>query len=417
MSLTKVTYSMIQGASANVLDFGAVGDGVTDDTTAVQNALDYCQTNSVALFFPSGTYVINDTITKPESFFGVNMFGEGAKNSILDFSSISTFGKPGLLIIGGSGQLANSSIQSIGFKGNQNVRAIEIQGQCGQKFQNCSFDDFLVGGYFHNKATGSFSEFDVFENCFFKDCFLAIEYARDLGDDSFHGSGLLNCVVDNFNNAVARIRVNANCKPYSAPMTAQFFVNSNCAIIENIGAQSCTFYGVISVETFSDLATLASNAEVGLVGGVSYLGTPPVWGTLTVARDTTIDSSGVLQSLDSMWVSQPTAINTSAFSTIYAPRGMTKGARLIVVYFEGTFVEATYVLLSLASPYGFYPTPTIVAKNIADNGGFSGADPIFALETVTSGLQIKQGLGPATDATAKAVFYQLGVGAASTPWL
>jgi len=34
MSLTKATYSMIYGAPANVLDFGAVGDGVTNDYAA-----------------------------------------------------------------------------------------------------------------------------------------------------------------------------------------------------------------------------------------------------------------------------------------------------------------------------------------------------------------------------------------------
>jgi polygalacturonase len=32
MTLTKVTYSMIAGAVTNVQDFGAVGDGVADDT-------------------------------------------------------------------------------------------------------------------------------------------------------------------------------------------------------------------------------------------------------------------------------------------------------------------------------------------------------------------------------------------------
>ena len=57
MSLTKVSYSMITGAPVNVMDFGAVGDGVTNDTVAIQAALNIAGRKTV--YFPAGTYLIN----------------------------------------------------------------------------------------------------------------------------------------------------------------------------------------------------------------------------------------------------------------------------------------------------------------------------------------------------------------------
>jgi len=58
MSLTKVSYSMTAGAPVNVLDFGAVGDGTTDDTTAFVNALAAADT----VYVPDGHYKLTNTI-------------------------------------------------------------------------------------------------------------------------------------------------------------------------------------------------------------------------------------------------------------------------------------------------------------------------------------------------------------------
>lgn len=61
MSLTKVTYSMIAGASINVLDYGAKGDGVTDDTAAIAAAI--AAAGAIAyeekgIYFPAGNYCV-----------------------------------------------------------------------------------------------------------------------------------------------------------------------------------------------------------------------------------------------------------------------------------------------------------------------------------------------------------------------
>jgi hypothetical protein len=63
MTLTKATFSMIQGAPVNVLDFGAIGDGVADDTDAIQAAADYAASISAPLYGSYGTYKITDTIS------------------------------------------------------------------------------------------------------------------------------------------------------------------------------------------------------------------------------------------------------------------------------------------------------------------------------------------------------------------
>jgi len=45
----------------SVKDFGAVGDGVTDDTDAIQNAIQYCSDNKLKLYIPGGqTYLITE---------------------------------------------------------------------------------------------------------------------------------------------------------------------------------------------------------------------------------------------------------------------------------------------------------------------------------------------------------------------
>jgi hypothetical protein len=70
MSLTKVSYAMINGDPANVLDFGAIGDGVANDTVAIQAALN---SGADSVFFPEGTYLVGSGgLTWPA---GVYLYG------------------------------------------------------------------------------------------------------------------------------------------------------------------------------------------------------------------------------------------------------------------------------------------------------------------------------------------------------
>ena len=61
----------------NIKDFGAKGDGITDDTLAIQAALDYSNGN-ISIYIPSGTFLI----TKIDLPTGTVLFGDG-QSSIL----------------------------------------------------------------------------------------------------------------------------------------------------------------------------------------------------------------------------------------------------------------------------------------------------------------------------------------------
>lgn len=60
MALTKVHNRLIDGATVNVKDYGAVGDGVTDDTSAIQAAF---SSGATAVTIPTGTFLVSDTIS------------------------------------------------------------------------------------------------------------------------------------------------------------------------------------------------------------------------------------------------------------------------------------------------------------------------------------------------------------------
>jgi len=69
----------------SVKDFGAVGDGVADDTAAIQAAIDYVESRGSLVanksgiggivFIPTGTYIVSDTLKIESS--GVTIAGEG----------------------------------------------------------------------------------------------------------------------------------------------------------------------------------------------------------------------------------------------------------------------------------------------------------------------------------------------------
>lgn len=98
MALTKVSYSMITGAVANVRDFGATGDGATNDTVAIQAAIDSLAATGGTVFFPTGEYRIARNIGTNDRWgvkvvnSNISLVGAGNSTKLRRFNTdISTY--------------------------------------------------------------------------------------------------------------------------------------------------------------------------------------------------------------------------------------------------------------------------------------------------------------------------------------
>jgi len=94
----------------SVKDFGAVGDGVTDDTAAIQAAIAATSSSGASAFFPQGTYILSNS-TWPSSF---NIKGAGIGRSIIKWKQASA--ETNLINLSG---LVNASISGITFDSNR----------------------------------------------------------------------------------------------------------------------------------------------------------------------------------------------------------------------------------------------------------------------------------------------------------
>lgn len=191
MALTKVTYSMIEGAAFNVLDYGANGDGVTSNTIAFQAAIDAAlAAGGGVVYIPKGTYWFPVGEKLNPGVGGLSFIGEGNDISILKYDEGTTVP-------------ASTGVDHL-FKNIVNVAKksllfsnLQIQG---------TLNDTTRAGRWANPMWLDFYPEITITNCKFYN--IAAE-AMDL-----HKNGRVVCCDNYFENIAAdaiRIRDNPNC--------------------------------------------------------------------------------------------------------------------------------------------------------------------------------------------------------------
>lgn len=119
MSLTKVSFSMIDGAVINVKDYGAVGDGITNNFSALQ-AVAAALTDNTTVVFPPGNYLISySTPRDPALPAGVRAF------DIKDVKNVKILAEGATITITNHDLLAYGGLMVFGIDGSQNI---EISG-------------------------------------------------------------------------------------------------------------------------------------------------------------------------------------------------------------------------------------------------------------------------------------------------
>lgn len=96
--------------TVSVKDFGAKGDGVTDDTAAITTAISASVAVGKSLFFPAGTYITSGIA----AITNMSLVGEGATQTIIKLKNSTNSG----LITSSSSNIDDVYISNIRFDGN-----------------------------------------------------------------------------------------------------------------------------------------------------------------------------------------------------------------------------------------------------------------------------------------------------------
>jgi hypothetical protein len=145
----------------SVKDFGAVGDGTTDDTVAIQAAINYGQTvvgsnpltRNAAIYFPAGIYVTSSSLTVS---YPISFIGDSSVTSVIQPTSAlvapalvwgvnGTTPRPGYAIV----------IEKLGFNGanTTNSFAHGISMYCSHtEIKDCVVQNFAGHGIYATDA-------------------------------------------------------------------------------------------------------------------------------------------------------------------------------------------------------------------------------------------------------------------------
>jgi len=283
MSLTKAHNRMIAASAVNVDDYGAVGDGATDDTIAIQAAIN---TNAAIIrFSPDKTYsitsqinlvteqtiegnnstiIVNSTTVINSAFYGVDVSTSAYKDIILNCNSKTI---SGFRIYADSTGCNNVWFDNCKVSGTATdatlfyggIEVASLGGAAGTqnsdiKVTNCNFGPTGTHG-----CLIAYTDGVLFEN-------------NRIATTTNHGMEAVGCrdiIISNntvLSCTLSGLGVGANCK--------NFVISGNnvqdCGGDGSITCEQNSVFGVISNNTISDAKTSGVNISYGTAGASPF---------------------------------------------------------------------------------------------------------------------------------------------------
>ena len=163
--------------SVSVKDFGAVGDGVTDDTTRIQSAITATASGGV-LFFPPGTYKVSVLTVTGKAItlfgYGATLNCTGATGAIQKTDHGNKLIVKGLSFTGSGAGINHTatpsttvydelSIEDCSFDMNSGVYGVISSGSREAVFQKCTFNNTSSGnGIYFSQSVSPFVNLCLF---------------------------------------------------------------------------------------------------------------------------------------------------------------------------------------------------------------------------------------------------------------
>lgn len=248
----------------NVKDFGAIGDGVTEDGEAIENAV-AAIANGGTVFFPPGTYLCTQRINLPRQ--NCVFMGSGSAST-----KILSNGAQAILSADEEQGFANSNLSFFGltFDGNTfatgsySAALVRLYACSDIKFHDCVFQNSSGYGLgIQCRAWDSYAEYDlprygVAKNIWIDSCAFINNGWSIEGEDTHDGLDIKFGINVNVSNCL--FKENRDC---GLDIRASGLNVTNCTSVEN------TSYGYRF--QFEDCGELLEDAQVSSIFNISNL--------------------------------------------------------------------------------------------------------------------------------------------------